>query len=34
MSVRTHRRYSVEFKLQLVREYLTGQGSLKGIASR
>jgi transposase len=34
MSVRTQRRYSVEFKLQLVREYLTDEGSLKGIAGR
>ena len=28
------RSYSVEFKLQLVREYLAGEGSLKGIADR
>ena len=34
MSVRTQRRYSVEFKLQLIREYLAGEGSLKGIAGR
>jgi transposase len=29
-----NRSYSVEFKLQLVREYLAGEGSLKGIANR
>jgi len=34
MSVRTQRRYSVEFKLRLVHEYLAGEGSLKGIAGR
>ena len=34
MSIRRQRRYSVEFKLQLVREYLAGEGSLKGIAGR
>jgi len=28
------RSYSVEFKLQLVREYLAGEGGLKGIADR
>jgi transposase len=34
MSHRRHRRYSVEFKLQLVQAYLAGEGSLKGIAAR
>lgn len=31
---RPHRRYSTEFKLQLVQSYLDGEGSVKGIASR
>jgi transposase len=34
MGVRRQRRYSVEFKLQLVRAYLAGEGSLKGLAGR
>ncbi len=34
MSMRRQRRYSVDFKLQLVRAYLAGEGSLKGIAGR
>jgi transposase-like protein len=34
MARRRHRRYSVEFKLQLIRAYLVGEGSLKGIAAR
>lgn len=34
MGIRRHKRYSVDFKLQLVGEYLTGEGSLKGIAGR
>lgn len=29
---RTHRRYSVEFKLRLVERYLAGEGSAKGLA--
>jgi len=29
-----YRRYSVDFKLQLVRSYLSGEGSLKGIAGQ
>ena len=32
MGVRRHRRYSTEFKLQLVEAYLTGDGSAKGLA--
>jgi transposase len=34
MAVHRQRRYSVEFKLQLVRAYLSGEGSLKGIAGQ
>ncbi len=34
MAVRRHRRYSVEFKLQLVHAYLAGEGSLKRIAGQ
>src|SRR5690242_14871849 len=34
MSLRRHRRYSIDFKLQLVRSYLAGEGSLKGIAGQ
>ena len=34
MSKRRHRRYSTEFKLQLVQAYLDGEGSVKGIATR
>ena len=32
MSTRQHRRHSAEFKLQVVKPYLDGEGSLKGIA--
>ncbi len=32
MRVRRHRRYSTEFKLQLVEAYLAGDGSAKGLA--
>jgi transposase-like protein len=32
MGVRRHRRYSTEFKLQLVEAYLAGDGSAKGLA--
>jgi transposase-like protein len=31
---RTHRRYSVEFKLRLVERYLAGEGSAKGLAGQ
>lgn len=34
MSTRQHRRYSTEFKLQVVKAYLEGEGSLKAIARR
>ena len=34
MAITRQRRYSVEFKLQLVRAYLSGEGSLKGIAGQ
>lgn len=34
MAGRRHRRFSVDFKSQLVREYLAGDGSLKGITGR
>jgi transposase len=34
MPVRRNKQYSVEFKLQLVRAYLAGEGSLKGIAGQ
>ena len=32
MGVRRHRRYSTEFKLQLVEAYLAGEGSAHGLA--
>jgi transposase-like protein len=32
MGVRRHRRYSTEFKLQLVESYLAGDGSAHGLA--
>lgn len=32
MGVRRHRRYSTEFKLQLVETYLAGDGTAKGLA--
>lgn len=34
MASRPHRRYSTEFKLQLVHAYLDGEGSVKSIATR
>jgi transposase-like protein len=34
MGVRRQNRYSVDFKLQLITDYLAGEGSLKGIANR
>lgn len=34
MAARRHRRYSTEFKLQLVHAYLDGEGSVKAIATR
>lgn len=34
MSRRQHRDYSTEFKLQVVKSYLDGEGSLKAIARR
>ena len=34
MSTRQHRRHSTEFKLQVVKAYLDGEGSLKAIARR
>lgn len=34
MSTRQHRHFSTEFKLQVVKAYLDGEGSLKGIARR
>lgn len=34
MATRTYRRYSTEFKLQLVRAYLSGEGGFKTIARR
>jgi transposase-like protein len=33
MGVRRHRRYSTEFKLQLVEAYLAVDGSAKGLAN-
>lgn len=33
MKKRQHRRYSTEFKLQVVQTYLDGGGSVKGIAA-
>jgi len=34
MGVRRHRRYSTEFKLQLVEAYPVGERSAKGLAAR
>ncbi len=34
MGVRRHRRYSTEFKLQLVEAYLAGEGTAKGLAQQ
>lgn len=34
MNMRQHRRYSTEFKLQVVKAYLDGEGSVKAIARR
>ena len=34
MTVRRHRRYSTEFKIQLVQAYLGGEGSARSIATR
>ena len=34
MTVRRHRRYSTEFKIQLVQAYLDGEGSARSIATR
>ncbi len=34
MGVRRHRRYSTEFKLQLVEAYLAGDGTAKGLAQQ
>ena len=34
MTVRRHRRYSTEFKIQLVQAYLDGEGSARLIATR
>jgi len=34
MSTRQHRHYSTEFKLQVVKAYLDGEGSLKVLARR
>ena len=34
MSTSQHRRYSTEFKLQVVKAYLDGEGSLKALARR
>ena len=34
MTVRRHRRYSTEFKIQLVQAYLDGEGSVRKIATR
>jgi transposase len=34
MSTRQHRRYSTEFKLQVIKAYIDGEGSLKAIARR
>ncbi|MBK6488512.1 MAG: transposase [Gemmatimonadetes bacterium] len=31
---KTYRRFSTEFKLQLVEAYLAGEGSIKGLANR
>ena len=34
MTIRRHRRYSTEFKIQLVQAYLDGEGSARSIATR
>ena len=34
MTVRRHRRYSTEFKIQLVQAYLDGEGSASGTCQR
>jgi transposase len=34
MTTRQHRRYSTEFKLQVIKAYLDGEGSIKAIAGR
>ena len=34
MTARRHRRYSTEFKIQLVQAYLDGEGSVRKIATR
>jgi transposase len=34
MSTRRHRRYSTEFKIQLVQEYLDGETSVRAVARR
>ena len=34
MTVRRHRRYSTEFKIQLVQAYLDGEGSARAIATQ
>jgi len=34
MNTRQHRRYSTDFKLQVIKAYLDGEGSLKAIARR
>lgn len=34
MSTRRHRRYSTEFKIQLVQEYLDGEVSIRAVAQR
>ena len=34
MTARRHRRYSTEFKMQLVQAYLDGEGSVRKIATR
>lgn len=34
MARRRHRRYSTEFKLQLIQAYLDGEGSVRAISGR
>jgi transposase-like protein len=34
MTVRRHKRYSTEFKIQFVQDYLDGEGSARSIATR
>ncbi len=34
MTIRRHRRYSTEFKIQLVQAYLDGEGSVRAVAGR